>query len=814
MINNLSFIFRRFRRQKLNTFLHVIGLTLGITTCLLIGLFIRHELSFDSYHSKAHRIYRVNQIWSDFGKKEFHFSTPFPLADQIRKDITDLENVTKVHHPFEAIIEITPEKRFKEERVLMTDPEFLEVFDVEVVKGNGNEALSKPYQALLSESLARKYYGREDPVGKIFTYNNKFNITVAGVLKDFPGNTHLPASMLLSFSNDESYVGTSLTWYGSVSGGSTFIVLPKGVKPTKSLSASLRGIYDRTVNKEPWMHEDSHNDLELQPLSDVHFNAKYAGGGEWVKPINTMWLWFFGSVGLAVLLLACINFINLSTAQALTRAKEVGVRKSVGAAKFQLIGQFLQEALFLVLVSSILGIIITQLTLPYINNLTGKQISFDILRSPGLIGALLIGILVTALLAGLYPAWLIARFKPANALKSGSLNTGPGFPLLRKGLVIAQFSISTCLLIALLLIGEQMDYFRSRNLGFDKDNIVILPVPENSKMKLLEDKINQITQVKDMSFSTSPPSGDERTHWGTMMSIKGSEDPDRKAVTLLIADDHYCKMYGLQLKTGRFYVSSDSSSASEILPEGQRFPKVVVNEKLVRALGYPSNEAAIGKRFWIGVNGWTAQVVGVVADFNVNSLREDIKPTLIVQHASFYNKVNIKIEPGADIHATMGALSTIWKNAFPKNVFEFNFLDEQLDNLYKTESRLYGLFKIFSALAMLISCLGLWGLVAYAAEQRVKEIGIRKVLGASVTNIVELLVKDFIVLVAIAIVIASPLAYWGIHNWLQEFAFRIEIGWMVFVIAAVAALLIALFTVSFRAIRAAVANPVQNLRTE
>jgi len=299
-----------------------------------------------------------------------------------------------------------------------------------------------------------------------------------------------------------------------------------------------------------------------------------------------------------------------------------------------------------------------------------------------------------------------------------------------------------------------------------------------------------------------------------MMSTKGPEDPDRKSVTLLIADDHYCKMYGLRLKTGRFYVSSDSSATSESLPEGQRFPKAVVNEKLVRALGYSSNEAAIGKRFWIGINGWSAEVVGVVADFNVNSLHEDIKPTLIVQHAPFYDKVNIKIGTGADIHTTIGTLSKSWKNVFPRSVFEFNFLDEQLDNLYKTESRLYGLFKIFSALAMLISCLGLWGLVAYAAEQRVKEIGIRKVLGASVTNIVELLIKDFIILVAIAILIASPLAYWGMHKWLEEFAFRIEIGWMVFVIAAVVALLVAMFTVSFRAIKAALTNPVLNLRTE
>ena len=810
--NNLSFMLRRFGRQKLNTFLHVVGLTLGITTCLLIGLFIRYEMSFDTYHSKASRIYRVNQVWVDFGKKDFHYSTPFPLADQIRKDISGLEQVTKVHHPYEAIIEISPEKRFKEEKVMMTDPEFLNVFDVEVVKGNGHEALRKPYQALLTESLAKKYYGNEDPMGKVFLFNNKFNVTVAGVIKDFPGNTHLPATMLLSFSNDESYLGTSLTHYGSVSGGSTFIVLPAGTRPSKTLTAGLQGIYDGTVNKEPWMQKDSHCELEIQPLSDVHFNSKYGGGGQWVTAINNKWLWFFGSVGLAVLLLACINFINLSTAQAITRAKEVGVRKSVGAGKFQLIGQFLQESLLLVLVSAIFGILIVKLSIPYINNLTEKQITFEIIHSPGMIASLLIGILFTALLSGLYPAWLISRFQPALTLKSGTANSGSHHSWLRKGLVVTQFTISVCLLIAVLLMGRQMNYFRNKNLGFDKENTIIVHVPDNKKVPLLSRELSQMPSVKDFSFSTSVPGSGE--HWGTIMSTIGREDPNRKEVTMLIADDHYCSLYGLSLKAGRFFVSADTSGASQSLPERKRFAKVVVNEKLVQELKLGTNQEAIGKQFWFGMNGWTADIVGVISDFNAGSLRDAIKPLLIVQSATEYSKVNIKVRSTANIPETITLLNTQWKKIFPKGIFEFNFLDQQLDNLYKSESRLYSLFKLFSILAMLISCLGLWGLVSFAAEQRVKEIGIRKVLGASVPNLVGLLTKDFVILIAIAILIASPLAYWGVSRWLQEFVYRISIGWTVFALAAGLALMIAILTVSIQAIRAALSNPVKSLRTE
>jgi ABC-type antimicrobial peptide transport system permease subunit len=814
---NISFILRRFTRQKLTTTLHIVGLTLGITVCLLIGLFIKYELSFDAYESKADRTYRLTTVWVDFGKKNFHYSSPFPLADQIRKDIPGLENVTKVHHPFQAIIQINPTKRFKQGHVMMTDPEFLDVFDVKAIKGNAYEALRKPYQAALTEETAKKFFGNEDPIGKTFTYNDSFNITVRSVIKDFPGNTHLPASMLLSFSDNEKYLMTSTTHYGSVSGGTTFIVLPKGTRPGAGLKAGLKSINDRFLNNQPWMGKDSHVETDIQPLSDVHFNSKYAGGGEWIKAINTQWLWFFGAVGLAVLILACINFINLSTAQSLTRAKEVGVRKSIGAGRYQLIRQFLSEALLLVFFAAILSIVIAKLALPYLNDLTGKQITFEIWESPGIMVSLLTGIFLTALLAGMYPAWIITRFQPASVLKSGSVNANQGTPLLRKGLVITQFSISICLLIGLLLIGKQMNYMRHKNLGFDKDNIVTMQIPPGSsiaKKELFASELKTIPGVKDWSFSTSPPSGGENTHWGTLMSTKGREDPNRKQVTLILGDDKFCSMYGLQLKAGRFFTIADTVAASESLPEGQRYPRSVVNEKLVKELGFASNEEALGKRFWIGMGGWTAEVTGVVADFNIGSLHEAIKPTLITQFIPYANMLGVKIQAGTDIPGVISQVNISYMKVFPDGIFEYNFLDQQLDALYKSEMRLFSLFKIFSVLAMLISCLGLWGLITFAAQQRVKEIGIRKILGATVPNLVSMLAKDFIILVCIAIVIAVPLAYLGINKWLQDFAFRIDIGWTAFVIGGAAAVLIALITVSFQAIRAAIASPVKSLRTE
>jgi putative ABC transport system permease protein len=714
-------------------------------------------------------------------------------------------------------VQLSPQKRFWQDKVMMTDPQFVDVFDVQVVAGNARDALSKPYQALLTQSTAKKFFGNNDPLNKTFNFNDSFAITVGAVIKDFPANTHLAPEMILSFADNENYLMTSKKHYGAVSGGSTFITLREGEQPTKALITSLQSIYERFVNKEKWMGKDSRAELELQPLKDVHFNAKYGGGGEWVKAISVNWLYFFGAVGLAVLILACINFINLSTAQSLSRSKEIGVRKAIGAGRFQLITQFLGESLVLVFISSCVALLVAKLALPYVNQLTDKKLSLSLAESPFILLALVAGVIITAFLAGIYPAWIITKFQPGQTLKSGVATQQVQSIFLRKGLVVVQFTISVCLLMALLLIGKQMNFMRNKHLGFQKDNMLVVPLPlgaSSTVNSVFSNELSGIKGVNGWSYSTSPPSGGEYTHWGTIMSRKGMDDPDRKNVTIIFTDEKYPSLYGFNLVAGRFYTAADSSAVSESLPEGQRFAKVVVNEKLVRDLGYPSVQAAIGERFWAGVNGWTPEIVGVVKDFNVGSLHEEIKPTFTTFYLPYVNKANIRINAGVDVGATLSDIEQVYEKAYPKGLFDFNFLDQTLDAMYKSESRLFSLFRIFSVLALLISCLGLWGLITYAAQQRVKEIGIRKVLGASVTNIVSLLTKDFMILVGIAIVIATPLAYWGVHKWLQDFAYRINIGWTMFAISAFIAVIIALITVGVQAARAAVANPANSLRSE
>ncbi len=814
IIKNLLLSFRHLGRQKLNSSLHIIGLTLGLSVCLVIALFIRYELSFDAYHEKADRTYRVISKWTQNGKSDYHFSTPFPLANAIRTEVTGLEHVSFAHPVYTKIVEVSPLKRFIDERIMAVEPEFLEIFKVEPIKGDLYKTLRTPYQAALTQSTAKKLFGNEDPIGKTFSFTvgDKFEFTVGALIKDFPANTHLPASMLVSYSYSEKFLQPNLDGWTYVSGTETLIVVPEHAN-LEIIQAQLKAIVDKHINPKEDLPDFS-SDLEIQRLSEVHFNSSFSGGGEWVQAVSASWLWFFAIIGLAVLILACINFINLSTAQALTRAKEVGVRKSVGAGRFNLIAQFLSEAWILTFISGVFAVAFAQLAMPAINTLLDKNIPFDLIQSPLLLLFILGAAIFIGLTAGIYPAWVISKFNPSITLKAGSTTSGDhGSAWLRKGLVVAQFSISIGLLMVVLLISQQVNFLRSKNLGFNKDNIINVEIqPRINKHNLFRNELEKINQVKDISFATATPSN--QGHWGTIMNRTGRQDPSRKEVTLIFGDDRFCKMYGFELLAGRFLEATDTNYVAKSVAEKDQIMKAVVNERLVKELTFKSNEEAIGQRIWIGWNSGNVEIVGVVSDFNTGPLKEVIKPALITPNARDYAQAGIKIEANSNVPETIAAIEAAWKTAYPEGIFSYKFLDEQIDSFYKAEERLFTLFKIFSGLAMLISCLGLWGLATFAAQSRTKEIGIRKVLGASVNKIMLLLSKDFLVLVLISLVVATPLAWYGMNKWLQNYAFRTEITWWVFGIAGVMAVMIALITVSFQAIKAAMSNPVESLRSE
>ncbi len=807
-------MFRHLGRQKLNSSLHIIGLTLGLSVCLVIGLFIRYELSFDGYHEKADRTYRIISKWTQNGKSDYHFSTPFPLANVIRTEATGLEHVSFAHPVYTKIVEVSPQKKFIDERIMAVEPEFLDIFKVETLKGDLYKTLRTPYQAALTESTAKKLFGSEDPIGKTisFTVRDKFEFTVGALIKDFPSNTHLPASMLVSYSYAEKFLQPNLDGWTYVSGTETLIVVPENAD-MKLILAQIKTIGDKHINAKENLPEFK-SELEIQPLSEVHFNSSFAGGGNWVKAVSVSWLWFFGIIGIAVLVLACINFINLSTAQALTRAKEVGVRKSVGAGRFNLIAQFLSEAWILTFVSGIFAVAIAQLVMPNINTLLDKNIPFDLTKSPMLLLFILGAVIFIGLMAGIYPAWVISKFNPSLTLKAGSTSSGDhGSAWLRKGLVVTQFSLSIGLLMVVLLIAQQVNFLRNKNLGFTKDNIVNVEIqPRALQHNLFKNELEKINQVKDVSFATATPSS--QGHWGTIMNRTGREDPSRKEVTLIFADDRFCKMYGLELLAGRFLEASDTNYVATSVAEKDQIMKAVVNEQLIKELAYKSNEEAIGQRIWVGWNSGNLEIVGVVRDFNTGSLHEAIKSALITPNPRDYEQAGIKIEANSNVPETIAAIETAWKTTYPEGIFTYKFLDEQIDSFYKAEERLFNLFKIFAGLAMFISCLGLWGLATFSAQSRTKEIGIRKVLGASVDKIVLLLSKDFLLLVLIALVIATPLAWYGMNQWLQNYAFRTEITWWIFGFSGMIAITIAIITVSFQAVKAAISNPVESLRSE
>jgi putative ABC transport system permease protein len=809
MISNLfNITWRYMMRQKATTAMHIMGLTLGITVCLLIALFIRYETSFDAYHPKAEQTFRLISDWRENGNLSKHFSTPFPLANTIRSEASGFEQVSFAHPVYVNTVEVTPQKRFLIEDVLAVEPEFLDIFSIDVLQGDLHQTLRKPYQAALTESTAKKFFGSENSIGKTFKLKMEedFEFTITAIIKDLPANTHLKVSMLVSHSYKETFLKPNQDGWTYVSGTETFITLPEKAD-TSVLMAQLKNIADKYINAKTGPMYRS--DFSLQPMSDMHFNTNVADGAA----MSMSWLWFFGLIGLAVLVLACINFINLSTAQALTRAKEVGIRKSIGAGRSSLMAQFLTEAWALTFISGVFAMALTQLLLPFLNNMMGKGITFDLLNSPTLLISLVIGLTMTGLLAGLYPAWVIARFNPSITLKVGVMSTTGGRAWLRKSLVVAQFTVSACLLMSVILMAQQVDYLRSKDLGFDKDNVVVVEVTDPKQTaSVLSHELLTVPSIAGVSFSTSTPSG--FGHWGTPMSRISRDDPGRKPMTLIIADDNYEKLYDFKLLAGRHLQASDTNNISRSIPEEKRFMNAVVNEQLVRDLGFESNEAALGQRIYIGFNEGRVDIVGVVANFNQGPLSAATAPVLITSTPNLYDKAGIKIAAGNNIPETLAAIESAWKKTFPEGVFSYKFLDEQIDAYYKAEERLFNLFKIFAGVAMLISCLGLFALAAFTTQHRVKEIGIRKVLGATVSSILVLVSKDFLKLVLLALIIATPLAWYGIDQWLTNYAFHIEISGWAFGLAGLIAIAVTLVTIGTQAFKSALANPAESLKSE
>jgi putative ABC transport system permease protein len=798
--NYLKTAWQNLRSHKAYVAINTIGLAVGIAACLLIFLLIQYETSFDNFHNNKERIYRVAAATKTRNGMNYSQGSAFPVAEALRIDYPQLERVARIYGRDNQQITLlndkanAPQKKFKE-NVFFAEPEFFDIFNFPFLAGDSKTALSEINTAVITQETAEKYFGDwHTAIGKFIKYDNDKDkvCKVTGVLKNIPANTDFPLQVVLSFKTSEGEDG-STDWSSQDGSLNTFVVLPKNMS-SRQFDSDLK-----TFVKKHTPAEYVNHGYILQPLSNIHYQSEFGTyrGSTFSKALITA----LSLIGLFLLIIACINFINLATAQAVNRSKEVGIRKVLGSSKKQLIVQFLSETFLITFASVVIAIVFAFIALPVINNLL--QISLEIQLSFSLIAFLFSIIIIVTFLSGFYPAIVLSGFNPIKALKSKfTSNTADGLSM-RRVLVVFQFTVAQTLIIGTLIVVSQMNYFQNASMGFDKDAVVMVPTANDSarlfKTDALKTQLLQLAGIKNVSLSTFSPM--DNAAWDGDFKFdnavnKSDFNPDFKW-----ADADYFKTYNIQFIAGRPYYPADTVSG------------FVVNELMVKKLGFKNPEDILGKKINIFDGNIIAPVVGVVKNFNGNSMKKEMKPIALGSWKMVYRLINIKIEPQ---HAkqTLAAIEKLWNNTYPDFVYEYQFLDDKIASFYKQENQLSQLYKMFAGIAIFISCLGLYGFVSFMAVQRTKEVGIRKVLGASVVSIVYLFSKEFTVLIGVAFLIATPLAYYFMHRWLQNYAYRIDIGVGIFLLTILISEIIAWLTVGYQAIKAAVANPVKSLRTE
>lgn len=793
--NYFKIAVRNLLKNKGYTTINILGLSLGITCCLILFLVVRFELSFDNFHENGERIYRVV---TDFTRSEgmsYNQGAPIPMYEALKNDVENLEEVVMLKFDREGSIVLVEDesKKFKEERIGYVNQEYFNVFQYEWLAGNNSKALLRPNQLVISEKIAQKYYQQpENAIGKIIRLNNKYDLQITGVVKNFPDNSDFRFNLLVSLPTIEGALDADDEW-GSVSSSlQHFVLLPEFVRAA-DFQKSLDVLKKKYLDSEDVVNTA----YTLQPLSTIHFDTRYGNFEDRVAGLETIWALI--AIGIFMIVTACINFINLSTAQAIKRSKEVGVRKVLGSSRIQVASQFLGETAIITFLAIIISIGLVDFLLPYINELMNLNLSFHPPRDLTVFLFLIGLFLIVSFLSGLYPSFILSRFKPIDAIKNriSSRHTG-GFTL-RRSLVVTQFVISQVLIIGTIIVSNQLDYFKSQDLGFSKEAILTFPLPENDNNSLatLRGLLNKNENINDFAFANTTPSSDNR--WVTNVDMVGSEVEEVYA-DVKIGDENYSKTYGIQLLAGRLYKESDS------------IREVVVNETLVRRFGIsdPADAIGIEIEFWPD---YPVPIVGVVKDFHAVSLRDEISPLIISTDRENYYEAGVKV--AADYFPkTLSEIEAAWSEVYPDYVFDYEFLDERIGAFYRREAVLSKLFQIFAGIAIFIGCLGLYGLVSFMVAQNKKEIGIRKVLGASVINILMSFSKEFTKLVIIAFLIAAPISYYLMNNWLQDFTYKIEIGIGFFLLAIISSLIVAWLTVGYKAIMAAIANPIEALKSE
>lgn len=807
--NYFKIAWRNLARYKFISFINLFGLTVGLTCCLLILTYILNELSYDRYNKDADQVYRITRtFYNGNGEQTLKLSTIAPpFGYYMPGEFPEIQKMTRLLNGGSIPLRYK-DKLINQPDVYFADENLFDVFTVKVLKGNPKAALGDPFSVMMTEETAKKYFGNEDPMNRVLRANNQFDVKVTGIYKAFPPNAHLHPEILVSFNTlkDSAVYGEKnlRTNWGNNS-FFTYIKLPKnydikkmearfpafldnhmadqfgGVKPSKVTSLALQKLTD--------IHLYSHTDYEAEPNGDIDR------------------VYIFSAIALFILLIACINYMNLSTARSALRAKEIGIRKVIGARKKELIIQFLSESVIILWLATLFAFLCLYFSLPWLNELSGQQLSISILLKWQVLIPLLITPFVIGFISGVYPALFMSSFKPVKTLK-GLFKVGGSSINFRKVLVVTQFAISIILIITTIVVFQQLHYMQNASLGYDKDHIVTLPCypPLNNQYESFRNTLRSNSNIKDVGLSSRIPTGRLLDDMGASAPGQDSMTPVKAEIRYVATSYDFIPTYGISMVAGRNFSRSYGTDTANF----------VINESAVKAVGWRSPQEAVGKDFKYGFI--TGHIIGVMKDFNFESLHQKIKPLIFIMPASaasngFYNVISVKIA-GKNIASALTTLKDAWQKYLPDLPYQYSFLDEKFATLYQAEQRQETIFTVFACIAIFIASLGLLGLSAFTISQRIKEIGVRKVLGANVSSIVGLLSKEFLKLVLISAIIAFPVAWYVMSKWLQDFAYRINIHWWVFVLAGVLTLLVALATVGFQAIKAAIANPVDSLRTE
>lgn len=806
--NYLKTAWRNLLRNKVHSVINISGLAVGIAACLLIFIVVHFELSYDTFQKNYSNIYRIvtTENHRD-GSVDRNPGIPCPAYDALKADFPQFEKVVPVASSSDNLItvlgrdpntDVAASKKFVEEtNIIFTVPAYFDMFNATWLSGNAT-SLKDPGNVVLNKKSAEKYFGSwKNAEGRFIKLDNTVLLKVSGIVEDAPLNSDMNMAMFISyesFKTNPGNFGYSTEWGSLSSNHQIFILLPANVS-----AANIQSQMPAFVKKY-YKQDDARKVQVLQPFGDIHFDAGYGSLGDHSTDKNVLWTLAF--IGGLIIVMASINFINLSTAQAVGRSKEVGIRKVLGSKRGQLIMQVMGETFLIVLFSLVLAVTLAKITMPYLSNVASVPENIPLISADAVIFLVIILLTVTVL-SGIYPAMIVSGFKPVMALKSKITSANIGGISLRRILVITQFAISQILIIGTIVAVSQMNHVRNADLGFNKEALLILPAQTDSinlaRMEPLRQQLLQNPGVLNVSFCSDEVSSNN--DWSSNFAFDNKKDEDFP-VFHKFGDAEYLKTYGVKLIAGRNYVASDTMN------------EFVINETLLHKLGITDPQKVIGKNIRIGSGQWLP-VVGVVKDFKTNSLKDGTKPLTIAARKQFYFTIAVKINT-ANLSATTAQIQKLWEKTYPEYAFTSHFADDTIENFYRQENQLSLLYKIFAGIAIFISCLGLYGLVSFMAAQKTKEVGIRKVLGASVGNIVVMFSKEFTVLIGIAFIIAVPVAWYYMNSWLQNFEGpnRINIGIGVFLLAIFVSLIIAWITVGYKAVRAALANPVKSLRSE